>query len=209
MTAARWARHKQRTRDAINGAAMQLFFDRGFDAVTVADIAKQAGVSVGTVFNYFDTKEDVFFDETETLADDLVSTVRECPRGASIVDALRAHITYQLTGGRTSRHYREVGRFHAVIDASPRLQRYEHTVGQYRRRRLAAALAEALGRQPGSLHAEFAAAQYLTIEHLVALQLRRRILAGTATGTALNQLGPQIDGLFADMRDGLGALERS
>ena len=48
---------KQRTRDVIATTALALFFERGFEAVSVATIAKQAGVSEATVFNYFGTKE--------------------------------------------------------------------------------------------------------------------------------------------------------
>src|SRR5436305_1921691 len=54
---------KARTRREIAGSAMQLFAQRGFDHVTVAEVAAAAGVSEKTVFNYFPTKEDLFFDE--------------------------------------------------------------------------------------------------------------------------------------------------
>jgi AcrR family transcriptional regulator len=46
-------RKKEQTRGAILDAAARLFADRGFDAVTVADVARGAEVSAGTVFNYF------------------------------------------------------------------------------------------------------------------------------------------------------------
>ena len=54
-------RKKRETRDAIAAAAMQLFLERGFDAVTVADVARAADVSEKTVFNHFPTKEDLVF----------------------------------------------------------------------------------------------------------------------------------------------------
>jgi AcrR family transcriptional regulator len=49
-------RKKRQTRLAISDVAMGLFAERGFDRVTVADVAKAADVSVNTVFNYFPTK---------------------------------------------------------------------------------------------------------------------------------------------------------
>ena len=54
-------RKKDETRRAIAEAAMRLFLENSFDKVTIAQIAETADVSVNTVFNYFPTKEDLFF----------------------------------------------------------------------------------------------------------------------------------------------------
>ena len=54
-------RKKRQTREAIAAAAMALFVARGFDAVTVAEVARAADVSEKTVFNYFPAKEDLVF----------------------------------------------------------------------------------------------------------------------------------------------------
>ena len=54
-------RKKDETRRAIAEAAMRLFLENSFDKVTIAQIAEAADVSVNTVFNYFPTKEDLFF----------------------------------------------------------------------------------------------------------------------------------------------------
>jgi AcrR family transcriptional regulator len=54
-------RKKRQTREAIAAAAMELFLEHGFDAVTVADVARAADVSEKTVFNHFATKEDLVF----------------------------------------------------------------------------------------------------------------------------------------------------
>jgi len=66
-------RKKRQTRDAIAAAALQLFKARGFDDVTVAEIAAAADVSEKTVFNYFPTKEELVFwnaeDKLELRAD--------------------------------------------------------------------------------------------------------------------------------------------
>jgi AcrR family transcriptional regulator len=54
-------RKKDETRRAIAEAAMRLFLENGYENVTIAQIAEAADVSVNTVFNYFPTKEDLFF----------------------------------------------------------------------------------------------------------------------------------------------------
>jgi AcrR family transcriptional regulator len=83
-------RKKRATRDGIAAAAMRLFRERGFDAVTVADVARAADVSEKTVFNYFATKEDLVFRQRweERLAE-LVDRIRRRPAGTSLVQPFR------------------------------------------------------------------------------------------------------------------------
>ena len=68
-------RKKAETRQAISDTATRLFEARGFEAVTVAEIAAAANVSAKTVFNYFPAKEDLFFDAEDTVRDALVAAV--------------------------------------------------------------------------------------------------------------------------------------
>jgi AcrR family transcriptional regulator len=58
-------RKKLATRQAISNIATRLFLERGFDNVTVAEIAEAANVAKMTVFNYFPRKEDLFFDRED------------------------------------------------------------------------------------------------------------------------------------------------
>lgn len=80
---------KLRMREEIAAQAMRLFVTRGFDHVTVAEVAAAAGVSEKTVFNYFPTKEDLFFDEVPARQHALVDAVRSRAEGVSILEALR------------------------------------------------------------------------------------------------------------------------
>ena len=82
-------RKKRETREAIARAAWKLFTSRGFDAVTVADIARAAKVSEKTVFNYFPTKEDLVFGAGMQRTAALIEAVRARPEGASIVEPFR------------------------------------------------------------------------------------------------------------------------
>jgi AcrR family transcriptional regulator len=78
------------TRERIAEAANTLFLERGFDAVTVAEVARTAGVSSVTVFNHFPTKEALFFDRSGEAADLLRAAVRDRVPGTDALAALQA-----------------------------------------------------------------------------------------------------------------------
>ena len=83
-------RKKRQTREAIAQTAMRLFAARGFDAVTVADVARAADVSEKTVFNYFPAKEDLVLHGGEERRAALIEAIRARPAGTSIVEPFRA-----------------------------------------------------------------------------------------------------------------------
>lgn len=51
---------KSRRRDEIMAAAKKVFARKGFHATTIADIAKEAGLAYGSIYWYFDSKDDLF-----------------------------------------------------------------------------------------------------------------------------------------------------
>ena len=112
---------KQRTRQEIADAAMRLFVARGFARVTVAEVAEEAGVSEKTVFNYFPTKEDLFFDEVDEREAALVAAIRARRPGESIPAALRRHQTVDC--GRMSTA--GFAAFARLIEDSPALRAKE------------------------------------------------------------------------------------
>lgn len=80
---------KRETRQRISDVATELFFARGFDAVTVEEIAVAAAVSKMTVFNYFPRKEDLFLDREDEVKRLLREAIVERPKGQSPIGALR------------------------------------------------------------------------------------------------------------------------
>ncbi|MEV7579001.1 TetR/AcrR family transcriptional regulator [Streptomyces erythrochromogenes] len=87
---------KLRTRRQLAATALELFLERGFDAVSVADVAAAAEVSKPTLFRYFPTKEDLLLDRFADHQDELARIVRERPAGRSPVGAVHAHFLTAL-----------------------------------------------------------------------------------------------------------------
>ncbi len=83
---------KARTRKFISDLATGLFMARGYHAVTTAEIAARAEVSVATLFNYFPVKEALVFDEDQEMEAAMVDAVLSRPVGQSILESLRRFI---------------------------------------------------------------------------------------------------------------------
>src|SRR5678815_1078743 len=76
-------RKKEQTRQLIAETARGLFSERGFERVTVAEVARAAQVSEQTVFNYFPTKEDLVYERMDTFEHELLAAVRQRPASES------------------------------------------------------------------------------------------------------------------------------
>jgi AcrR family transcriptional regulator len=72
-------KNKEQTRKKIVSAALQLFNAKGYDATTTRQIAKKAGIAEGTVFNYFETKDDIALHFFEQEVDHAIAAVRNKP----------------------------------------------------------------------------------------------------------------------------------
>jgi len=187
-------RRKRLTRASISECGWRLFAARGFDAVTVAEIADAADVAVGTVFNYFPSKEAILFDRAGELADDLAATVRERPPGRGAVAAFRdwhdravGFLTAPAAGDRTRTFLR-------IVADSPALRSYERELDDRYRTTLAAALDDVrhgrtdatpvlLAGQLVALHRTVAdLARDLVLAGTPARTLRGRVTAATRTG---------------------------
>ncbi len=95
-TAGRRERKKAATRATILEAATDLFLARGFEAVTVREIADAADVSPKTVFTHFPHKEALVFSDEGERHERLIAAVSGRPAGTSISDALKAHYLAEI-----------------------------------------------------------------------------------------------------------------
>ena len=121
----RRARKKAQTRELIRSVAQGMFAERGFDDVTIADIASRADVAVQTVFNHFTTKEELFFDGRVPWVTGPAAAVRDREPGVAPLLALRAHLIDTVTGLVSSMACPERRCYLATLGASDSLRARE------------------------------------------------------------------------------------
>src|SRR3954470_16627148 len=88
-------RKKEQTRRLIAESARRLFADRGFEQVTIAEVAQEADVAVQTVFNYFPTKEDLVYWRLSSFEAELLDSVRSREPGRSALEAFQTFLLAQ------------------------------------------------------------------------------------------------------------------
>lgn len=117
-------RKLRRTRATIAAAASELFFARGFDEVTVADIAAAAEVAVKTVYNHFPVKAELVFDSGDELLQELIAAVGARAVGSPAVVGIRSFFDRRSERAASGSPPRPTRRFLELIAASPALQAY-------------------------------------------------------------------------------------
>jgi AcrR family transcriptional regulator len=192
---------KQQTREAIAAKAMELFATRGFDHVTVAEVAQAAGVSEKTVFNYFPSKEDLFYDEVPAREAALVAAVRERQPGQSVVDALRQQ-SLANCGRLCSPGFATFAR---IIEESPALRVKELEVMAGFARALSDALQSELG--VAELDARVAASLLVGVHRQLFAIARMRALDGRHGPAAERRLRADLERAYELLEHGLGSLK--
>ena len=166
----RQTRKRLATRQSISDAATRLFFERGFDEVTIDEIAEAADVSRMTVFNHFSRKEDMFFDLDDEARRAMLNALDARGRTVSPVEALRLFVHRAVVEENQYANILqpESYKFMATIRASESLKARARAI----RDELSDALAKALARcvkRPESDPAAALAASLLVATWTVAL----------------------------------------
>ncbi|EPD54533.1 TetR/AcrR family transcriptional regulator [Streptomyces sp. HGB0020] len=169
-------RKKRQTRQYISDVATGLFVERGFDAVTVAEVAEAADVSVNTVYNYFPAKEDLFFDRSAGLVDRMARWVRGRNKGESAAYAVLRELREEVEAvspriGLMSGY----AAFMRVIENAPALRSRLWAIGQ-----------EVQANLERTLREETGAADDDPMPHLIAGQL------GWVHGTVMGVIGREM-----------------
>jgi AcrR family transcriptional regulator len=113
-------RKRDAVRDGLARIAIDLFTQRGFEAVTIEEIAKAAGISPRTFFRYFPSKDDIVLELGSRLHDRLLAAFAERPEHEGAVEALRRAYAATSTVPAAERdRLLQVGR---VLNSSPALR---------------------------------------------------------------------------------------
>lgn len=195
------ARSGPATRTRIAEVAARLFLERGYDTVTVAEVAKEAGVSSVTVFNHFPRKEDLFLDRAADADDLLRAAVHDRAPDVDVLESLReaalriADERHPLSG----LNERSIPFFRTVAASPVLVARAREIASELER-----TLADELGRDPtfegdGTLLAAFFVAGYRT----VIVETARRRLAGEEPSILVADHSARLERLFDAIRSGV------
>ena len=163
MVEDRRSRKRLAMRQGISDAATRLFFERGFDHVTVGEIAEAADVARKTVFNHFPRKEDMFFDRDQEFRETLRDALRQRDLDIAPIKALHS-LTHRLVASHSpliefsaaSKH------FVATIESSETLKARARAIRDELAQFLAGVLSACVGRESTDPDAHLAANLFVT-----------------------------------------------
>ncbi|MET7523523.1 TetR family transcriptional regulator [Streptomyces sp. 900116325] len=192
-------RKKQLTYQAVSDAAIAMFLERGFDKVSVAEVAAAADISKPTLFRYFPAKEDLALHRFADHEDEAARVVAARGQDVSPLDALRRHFLDGLERRDPVTglcDHPQVLAFHRMLYGTPslvaRMYGYQG--------RSEAALARALG---DAVPDRLAAGQIIAVQRILALENWRRIDAGESADEVYEDAVRAAERGFVQLRSGL------
>ena len=175
----RRSRKRFATRQGISNAATRLFIERGFDHVTVDEIAEAADVGRMTVFNHFPRKEDLFFDRNEEVSEILLEALRQHDPRVAPVETLRL-LAHRLVAERSPlvEFSARSQRFIKATEASETLKARARTIRDELAQVVAVAMSEGVGREPDDPDAQLATGLLLATWTVAVLQAHQTFRRG-------------------------------
>jgi AcrR family transcriptional regulator len=202
---------KQETRQLLTATARRLFSKRGFERVTVAEIAREARVSPQTVFNYFRTKEDLVYSAFEEFEEHMLAAIRERPRGESVLEAFSRFILeprgfFSATDEKMAHEQMKLAK---MIANSPALLVREQQIHARYIEALANQLATETGARANDLRPRIAANAMLGIHRALIVYVRERLADGVPDRRRLwRDVRSRGEAAIALLSDGLGDYAR-
>ena len=185
MTTGLRERRKQEARRTISGVAMAMFEARGFDEVTISEVAEAAGVSKMTVTNYFPRKEDLVFDRAEVIIASLADAVAARAPGESLLAAVRRDYAERIAAGDVTLGV-PAPAFARMVGGSHALTSRRREIADLTEQALAAEIAAETGGD--SPRQRIVAAQLAAVHRVLFEEGTRRIVAGEPC----DEIGPAL-----------------
>lgn len=200
---------KEQTRQHIADTAWRLFTERGFEPVSVAEIAREAQVADATVFNYFASKEDLFYSRLEAFGGRLADAVSGRPPSAPALAAFRGALLaeggllhHAAAGDREA--FDQLKTINRVIAASPALRAREQQALARNTVALAAVLAADTGAADGDPIPMVVANALMGVQRTLIDVVRSKILAETEPAQLAADIQAFASSAFALLERGLG-----
>ena len=201
---------KRRTRQLIEESAVALFAERGYDHVTMAEVARRADVSSATVFNHFATKDALIFSGLERFECELLDVIRARPVTESLPQAFRSFVL-AMNGSLTSSApdaMRRLRTIAEIIESSVALRGREQQIyGRYTDL-LATLIADETVADRDDPQPWVIANALMGVHRALVRQVRNALLADTPPAQIVRQVRRQASVAFAQLDRGLAGYGR-
>jgi AcrR family transcriptional regulator len=200
---------KEQTRQLIADTAWRLFADRGFDRVTVVEVAREAQVAEATVFNYFASKEDLFYSRLEAFGTRLIEAISARAAGEPVLAAFRRSVLdaggllAQVEAGDSEALERLRAVNHMIAASPALLAREQQAIAGYADS-LAGLLAAETGAPADDVGAHVVANALMGVHRTLIDYVRRRVLADDEPGQLAADVRRLGERAFALLEHGLG-----
>jgi AcrR family transcriptional regulator len=201
MTSGLRERRKRETRQAISDIATGMFASRGYDQVTIADVAAAAGVAKMTVTNYFPRKEDLVFDRAEGIIRHLADVITTRAPGESLLAAVRRDYADAVAQGDVTLGLSSPA-FARMIQDAPALASRALEMLNQREQALGDAIAAETGTDTGEQRV--VAALLVSVHRVLSAEAFRRSLAGQPREEILAALAAEATAAFDLLEPSLG-----
>jgi AcrR family transcriptional regulator len=199
-------RKKRRTREFIAETARRLFVEAGFEAVTVAEVAREAEVSEKTVFNYFPTKEDLVYWRMGTFEDELLAAIRNRAPGEAVLGAFGRFVLAPrgLLAASEPELVERLASLTRMITTSPALLAREQQIFERYTTSLATLLAAETEATADEMEPRVAAHALMGIHQALIDYTRQQIVAGRRNPALARAVRTQGKRAIGVLEQGLG-----
>jgi AcrR family transcriptional regulator len=188
---------KARTRRLIADTAARLFAERGYERVTVTDVAREAEVAEQTVYNYFPTKERLVTDREEQVQDRLCDLIRSRLPGATPAAAIRGFVLEAVAGIRSIPPEIWRGELGYLAAISPTVHRLVLELSDRQAAALAAAITDTTAVAP-----EVAGLQGIALAavfQIIISEAGRRTRDGQSQAEIADELRPMVENVLDEL----------